>query len=247
MVCSSASSSAPVHLQVAGRMRAQVQSDVEDRPRVQRTSFTSACGSRWKCMPRSVPARMLRPTLAWTQVGVEAVRRRTRPGTRRAPKKPRSSPIRSTSTMVTPSTGVVVNLTARSRRSAGPRPGRACGARRPPGAAGRAGATSSGTCRILVPAGDDHDRIGLLDRGGQVVDVGDVAEPGERLRPDDGVVGGDLGPGLEQRRSDGERGRVPHVVGVRLEGETEHGDAPPRQRAQPLGGPARPAGPAVGR
>ena len=28
-------------------------------PRTQRTTFTSACGARWKCMPRSVPARRL--------------------------------------------------------------------------------------------------------------------------------------------------------------------------------------------
>ena len=38
-------------------------------PRVQRTSFVSASGGNWKCMPRSVPVALLNATLACAITG----------------------------------------------------------------------------------------------------------------------------------------------------------------------------------
>ncbi len=48
--------------------------------------------------------------------------------------------------------------------------------------------------------------------------------PGRSTGGRDRVVGGDLGALLEQQRDDVERGRLAHVVGVRLEGQAQHGD-----------------------
>ena len=38
-------------------------------PRVQRTSFVSAEGGYWKCMPRNVPFFRFDATLAWAIIG----------------------------------------------------------------------------------------------------------------------------------------------------------------------------------
>ncbi len=38
-------------------------------PRVQRTTFVSAAGGNWKCMPRSVPATLLNATFACAITG----------------------------------------------------------------------------------------------------------------------------------------------------------------------------------
>ena len=43
---------------VCRRARPEIEDDVEDRAATHRTSFASSCGARWKCMPRSVPARV---------------------------------------------------------------------------------------------------------------------------------------------------------------------------------------------
>ena len=56
-------------LQVGRRFRPKVDDDVEDGPRVQRTYFVSADGGNWKCIPRSVPRRRLKATLAWAITG----------------------------------------------------------------------------------------------------------------------------------------------------------------------------------
>ena len=53
---SSASSSTPNHGPRVGDPRRRSTATSKIAPRVQRTSFASSCGARWKCMPRSVPA-----------------------------------------------------------------------------------------------------------------------------------------------------------------------------------------------
>ena len=42
-------------------------------PRVHRTSFVSAAGGNWKCIPRSVPCARLNATFACAITGFEAV------------------------------------------------------------------------------------------------------------------------------------------------------------------------------
>ncbi len=65
-------------------------------PRVARTSFVSAAGGYWKCMPRSVPFRRLNAMLAWAMSGFSPCSANSRWQNARA-KNPRLSSRRSTS------------------------------------------------------------------------------------------------------------------------------------------------------
>ena len=70
-------------------------------PRVARTSLVSAAGGYWKCMPRSVPLRWLKATLAWAMTGFSPCAANSFWQKARA-KNPRSSSRRSRSMMKAP-------------------------------------------------------------------------------------------------------------------------------------------------
>ena len=76
----------------------------------------------------------------------------------------------------------------------------------------------------LLPLGDDHQRVGAFRARVWPVAIGDVAEDGLRLLHAGRIVGADLRPHVLQRGDQRDRGRLAHVVGIRLEGEAEHRD-----------------------
>ncbi len=93
-----AASSTPTHSACVGEpgLRSTITSKIA--PAVQRTSFTSSCGGVWKCMPRNVPALLLREMLhcessATSPCSANSSRHHVRA------KNPRSSSWRSGSTM----------------------------------------------------------------------------------------------------------------------------------------------------
>ena len=57
-------------LQVRRALRAEVDDDVDDGAAGARTIFVSAAGGNWKCIPRSVPAPVLKATFAWAITGL---------------------------------------------------------------------------------------------------------------------------------------------------------------------------------
>ena len=82
-------------------------------PRVHRTSFASSCGARWKCRPRSVPARRFRDRLHCASsldrpAAVISSRHHVRAN------EPRSSTCSSSSTTTTPARAVSTNRTSTS-------------------------------------------------------------------------------------------------------------------------------------
>src|SRR5438067_5464538 len=90
-------------------------------PRVARTSFVSACGGYWKCIPRSVPLRLLKAMFACAITGSRPRSANSFWQNARA-KKPRSSSRASRSTMNAPFSLVSVKITRsfllqRARRS----------------------------------------------------------------------------------------------------------------------------------
>ena len=84
-------------------------------PRVQRTSFVSAAGGNWKCIPRSVPLRLLKAMFACAIRGLSPWSVNSFWQKARA-KKPRSSSLRSRSRMNAPLNVVSVKITLASWR-----------------------------------------------------------------------------------------------------------------------------------
>src|SRR6266542_2043391 len=80
-------------------------------PRVQRTSFVSAAGGYWKCMPRNVPFLKLKEILAWAMTGFRPCASNSFWQNARA-KKPRESSLRSRSIRQAPLSFVSVKIIA---------------------------------------------------------------------------------------------------------------------------------------
>ena len=76
----------------------------------------------------------------------------------------------------------------------------------------------------LIPFGHDDERVGLVAAGIGVVEKRQAFQNKAGLIHAFGIEGVDARPAVLQRGDDRDRGRIAHVVGVRLEGEAEHGD-----------------------
>jgi len=105
----SAESSSDVHRQRVAEPGRRSTMTSRMAPRVQRTIFTSACGSSWKCMPRRVPRTLFHEMLHCASVG-SSPRSRRSSGVQHFAKNPRSSPISTRSMMNVPGSGVSVKV-----------------------------------------------------------------------------------------------------------------------------------------
>ena len=80
---------------------------------------------------------------------------------------------------------------------------------------------------IGVPFGQQYHGVGALKRG---VDLVKILDPGRQQRPRLGhplwVMGMHPAAVFHEPRQDGQRGRGAHIVGLRLEGQTQHRDGP---------------------
>ena len=80
-------------------------------------------------------------------------------------------------------------------------------------------------CCKLVPVRDDDRAVGVAQRVGRAVRVGEVREPLAHRRSRDGIVRDDVRCPLLESLDDRDRPGVSDVVGPRLECEAEDGDA----------------------
>src|SRR5215470_14602024 len=126
-------------------------------PRVARTSFVSACGGYWKCMPRSVPFFQLKAMFACAITGSSPCSANSFWQKARA-KKPRSSSRLSRSMMKAPFSLVSVKITFSSLRGA-------------PGSSSRRGSCRH---RLRQPAQVGPEVSGLHE----LLELVDAAEPG---------------------------------------------------------------------